>query len=391
MYSQPSLKKSVLKGSIYTAILTSLFLTKTINSEPLIEILTALPFFIVLYFLMFTLGRPSVSDWLRNKTNGDIRFLFFFPVFLVLLYFGYLAFCGLNPFQGVLFLVPYLLFFPVLAFAIRKKDNNIVDWLDFVIFFLFFLPVTLIDAKPSGNLPINGGGFDSVYRIAVILAGVFGFVTIRNLRDVGFYPVLKWKHLFTTFWVWLVFYAFVFVVAYQVDFIKLQEGKPLSVLISSRVVWTFLSILLHTALFEELVFRGLLQNMLHKRIARSVNRKAWQIGGASVLLIASLIIGYSMNGNLKLFPAIVTLLLFAAAMGLERKSGSGIFTAMAITSVIFGLAHAHAGSIIFVGLAAIGGWAYGYVYYKTTNVFYAALLHAMVNSTPLIFGLELAK
>ncbi len=59
--------------------------------------------------------------------------------------------------------------------------------------------------------------------------------------------------------------------------------------------------------------------------------------------------------------------------------------------MIFGLVHYHAGSIIFVGLAAIGGWAYGYTYIKTKNVFYAALVHTLVNTSALMFGLELAK
>ena len=93
------------------------------------------------------------------------------------------------------------------------------------------------------------------------------------------------------------------------------------------------------------------------------------------------------------FPALITLLLFFAAFAIERSgvSTKGTYTALAITSVIFGLVHYHSGSIIFVGLASIGGWAYGYTYIKTKNVFYAALVHALVNSSHLIFGIELLK
>ena len=100
-----------------------------------------------------------------------------------------------------------------------------------------------------------------------------------------------------------------------------------------------------------------------------------------------------MKGSMHWFPALITGLLFAAAYGLEKMKGTkdGGYTALAITSVIFGLVHFHSGSIIFTGLACIGGWAYGYVYLKTKNVFYCALLHALVNSTPLMLGLELAK
>jgi membrane protease YdiL (CAAX protease family) len=93
------------------------------------------------------------------------------------------------------------------------------------------------------------------------------------------------------------------------------------------------------------------------------------------------------------FPALITVFLFLTAFGIERSGigNSGTYTALAITSVIFGLVHYHSGSIVFVGLASIGGWAYGYTYIKTKNVFYAALVHALVNSSHLIFGLELVK
>jgi len=100
-----------------------------------------------------------------------------------------------------------------------------------------------------------------------------------------------------------------------------------------------------------------------------------------------------MNGNMFWFPALITVFLFLAALAIEHFSISeqGTYTALAITSVIFGLVHFHSGSIIFVGLASIGGWAYGYTYIKTKNVFYAALVHALVNSSHLIFGIELLK
>jgi membrane protease YdiL (CAAX protease family) len=63
----------------------------------------------------------------------------------------------------------------------------------------------------------------------------------------------------------------------------------------------------------------------------------------------------------------------------------GTYTALAITSVFFGLVHFHSGSMLFVGLASVAGWAYGYTYLKTQNVFYAALVHTLVNSSELLF------
>jgi len=53
--------------------------------------------------------------------------------------------------------------------------------------------------------------------------------------------------------------------------------------------------------------------------------------------------------------------------------------------------HYHSGSIVYIGFACIAGWAYGYTWIKTRNVFYAALVHALVNSSALIFGLEMMR
>jgi hypothetical protein len=93
------------------------------------------------------------------------------------------------------------------------------------------------------------------------------------------------------------------------------------------------------------------------------------------------------------FPALVTLVIFLAAFFIE-KSGKfqfGVYTALAITGVTFGLVHYHAGSIVYIGFACIAGWAYGYTWIKTGNVFYSALVHTLVNSSALIFGLELMR
>jgi hypothetical protein len=51
--------------------------------------------------------------------------------------------------------------------------------------------------------------------------------------------------------------------------------------------------------------------------------------------------------------------------------------------------HYHAKSIIYIGLACVAGWAYGYTYIKTKNVFYSAVVHALVGTGAMIFGLKL--
>ncbi|MFT3701549.1 MAG: CPBP family intramembrane metalloprotease [Agriterribacter sp.] len=387
------LKKSLLRSGIYTLLLSIVFVFFSWKESSPAAIFSALPFFVVLYFIFFTLGKPSVSQWIREKTEYDHSRIILFPLFLIVLYFVYIIINGHNPLDGTLFLVPYLLFFPVLMLAPKGKLDDPFNWVDFFTFTFFVFPVTLVKINFTGDLPYNGGHFDSIYRIAVMLTAVYAFVTVRNLLDVGCYPVFNLRFLFTTIWVWLAFYLFVFAIGYGIHFIRLSTEHHFNVDIVEKISVGMVSIFLHTALFEELVFRGLLQNMLGKRIAQSASWKSFWTWGLIILIALALLAGYTLKGSMQWFPALIIVLLFGVAFGIEQygKQLMGVYTALAITSCIFGLVHYHSGSIIFIGLACIGGWAYGYTYLKTRNVFYSALLHALVNSSPLIFGLEFAK
>ena len=377
----------------WTAILTALFLFFNRSSEILPTTLVALPFFIILYFFLFSLGKNSVSEGLRKWMNSDIKKIVVFPAILIVLYFSYVLIIGKNPFQGAVSMVPFLLYFPVLVFAASRKDVKKIDWLDFTTFVLFLLPITLIDANPSGKLPETGNDFDSVYRIVMMLTAVYAFSVVRGLDEVGFFPEFKLKSLFTAVWVWLAFYGFVFIVGYSVDFIRLKGHETFSNDLIYKIALTLITTFLHTALFEELFFRGLLQNLLSKRINQSISWMVFWKWGLVILFVLAILVGYTLKGGMQWFPALVTLLIFLAAFFIERsgKSEMGIYTALAITGVTFGLVHYHAGSIIYIGFACIAGWAYGYTWIKTRNVFYSALVHTLVNSSALIFGLELMK
>jgi len=168
--------------------------------------------------------------------------------------------------------------------------------------------------------------------------------------------------------------------------------KTFGILFKS-ILFTMIGTFLHTALYEELFFRGILQNMLARRISQSKSWKIFWAAGFVLLLACAFIVGYTLDGKMKWFPALVTVLLFAVAYFIEKsgKSEIGIYTSLALTSVTFGLVHYHAKSIIYIGLACVAGWAYGYTYIKTKNVFYSALVHMLVNTSVLIFGLKMIR
>jgi membrane protease YdiL (CAAX protease family) len=68
---------------------------------------------------------------------------------------------------------------------------------------------------------------------------------------------------------------------------------------------------------------------------------------------------------------------------LVRRFREHPLRALALTSLIFGLAHANNPDQpvwVYVVLATIAGWFYGLAYMRTGKVTTAALLHGMVNS-----------
>jgi len=51
----------------------------------------------------------------------------------------------------------------------------------------------------------------------------------------------------------------------------------------------------------------------------------------------------------------------------------------------------HAGSIIFVALAIVARWAYGYLYFRTRQLLYPVLVHTLINASPMLLGVVPVK
>ncbi|HEY5511683.1 MAG TPA: CPBP family intramembrane glutamic endopeptidase [Prolixibacteraceae bacterium] len=382
---------SFIKGGITTIILTFFFVFFISGKISARDLLLALPFFLILYFVQFSIGRADIASafqqWLRKKSVNVLLF----PTLMLCFYLVYLLINKQNLLQGNLWVLVFILFFPIGAFAWRNDSLRKIGWLDFTVFVVILLIGTLFSVKQNSEIPISGGGFDSISQVIIILSGFYAYTLVRGLGDVGFVPELKWKSLLTALLVWASYYTFVFVFGTSVNFVAvIGHNESFDVLIKS-VIFSMIGTFLHTALFEELYFRGILQNMLAKRISQGRSWLIfWQIGFA-ILLICAFLVGYTLEGKMKWFPALVTVILFISAYFIEKsgKYGFGVYTSLAITGVTFGLVHYHAKSIIYIGLACVAGWAYGYTYIKTKNVFYSALVHTLVNTGVLIFGLKM--
>lgn len=393
MNSKIELLRELKNSVLWTALLSIFYLIAGINATNTADFLFALPFFLVLYFTVFSIGKKSVIQSLRKWIRKNWMNSLAIPVAMLIAYAFYLLINGQNPIDGNPLFGIYIVLFPSLAFALWPNKSSKIGWFDFTVFALILLPGALLKIDQNSEIPFSGGGFDSLFHNMIILSGAYAFAIVRGIPEVGFFPELKWKSLVTAVWVWLAFYACVVIVGFSVDFIQYTGyEKTFDVLIKS-IFFTMIGTFLHTALFEELFFRGILQNMLARRIGQA---KSWKIFwgiGFIILFASAILVGYTLDGKMKWFPALVTILIFAAAYFIENshKFEMGVYTSLALTGVTFGLVHYHAKSIIYIGFACLAGWAYGYTYIKTKNVFYSALVHMLVNTSVLIFGLKMMR
>ncbi|WP_236969622.1 CPBP family intramembrane glutamic endopeptidase [Membranihabitans marinus] len=386
------MKKEWTHSIFYTILLTVIWLFVNRSTGGSLFYLDAL-FFVALYFLFFTYGKPATSQWLKNYCDVRRVRILFFPTLLLVIYYIYGIIHGQPIFDGPMLLVPFLVYFPSLMVSVFEQKGSEVHKSDMFTLWFFLFPITLVDLPFKSNLPIDGVSLESVFRMVVMLASIHAFVVLRGLKDVGFFPEFSWKKLATTTWVWLLYIGVIFAVGFAVKFIQYAGYENVDWVWVEKMATKSIKIFFHTAIFEELFFRGYFQNMLCKQLDKNFQHKKYWLIGSVTMVAISLLTGYGMEGSMQWFPALVSVIIMGFAYYLAQRFPAlqATYLGMAIASIVFGLVHFHSGSIIFVGFASVAGWAYGYVYYRTKNVFYAALIHTLVNSSAPWFGLELMK
>lgn len=377
-------------GSALTFIYLLLFIY--FNAPlPAKEWLITIPSFLLIYFLIFNMGKPEIVDVVNNSTLLSGNRVLLFPCIILFVIYYYLLAHGQSPFTGSAALLPFLFAFPVLYY--RAFPGTDIGRVDYLVLLIFLVPLTLVDSPGDTTFPVKGNGFGSIFKISWILLMVYAFGQIRKIKDIGFYPIFQLKFLGIAIISWLSFLSFVMLIAYFLGFVNPDPFFEIRRDGFMKSLQELLRIFIGTALFEEVFFRGLLQNMLAKQIEKSGEWKKYWRNGFIIFLVLSAWAGYALELNLIWFPVAVAIGLFVPAYFLEKKQFQvvGTYTALAIIAMSFGLAHFHKGSIIFVGLAAVAGWAYGYTYLKTKNVFYAALVHTLVNFSEFLFKLHEIK
>jgi hypothetical protein len=262
-------------------------------------------------FLAFSL--PSVPRTLRDLVPHDLARLCLGPVvvFLTVLFYSMVA--GLAVGLRAVWYGMYLAL-PVLALSQTPSRRN--RWLvrNLVAIAVLWLPIEF-GVLPALPAPVPNG-YNSA-RLVGLVAALYLFLVARPLSGIGYHWRVKARDVGIAAIAFAVYAPFAVTLGVVTGFLHWSAHTSLTDVLATPLV-----VYLATALPEELLFRGLLQNVL------------------------------------------------------ARSFGSGI--GLATASVIFGLAHLP--DPRYVVLATLAGLAYGFTYQRTGKITASAITHALVDS-----------
>jgi len=378
---------------VLTALLTLIFVLYVGPHTPLPSLLVAVPTFVLLYLWLFSVGAAQTAERLRRWVGESALRVLAVPLLLAAVIYLYVALGGQAPLQGNTWLIPVLFVLPGLYWLLSGAAGGPIDHKVVVGVVVALIPYAYSSFPINTNLPYQGGGFETVYLTLALSVAVYGVVVIGRMREVGFCPAPSLTALRTTLAVWAAYFPLVLVIGLATGLLR-PAGH--SSLITGGVIATvgaFLHTYLHDGLLEEFVFRGLFQNFAGQWLSERGGALKVLAVGAALLLVVAIAEGVILKGPYAWFPflAAAVLLPWAWRLCIRDPGSAHRYTAQYIIGVAFGLLHLHIGSTAFIGLAIWAGWAYGEVYRRTENVFYAGLCHAMVNAAPAWFGLIIVR
>lgn len=193
------------------------------------------------------------------------------------------------------------------------------DWRDYLLLAGLGLAVDMRWLEPAWP-----HGLTAIGKMLLVDAGLYGFLGVRQLRDVGFDLRLHRRDILNGLREFALYAPIAIPLGLAMGFLHLHAGLPSP----SRAVVAYLFTFFFIAIPEELFFRGWLQNLLERRVGRRA--------------------------------------------------------ALLITAVLFGLAHWNKRTTSFnweyVALAALAGIFYGRAWRAEKRVGASAITHATVDT-----------
>ncbi|MEO7144942.1 MAG: CPBP family intramembrane glutamic endopeptidase [Bryobacteraceae bacterium] len=275
--------------------------------------------------MILALPWPQLQEWLRRALIRRPESVFLVPAALTLLFCGIAA--GMQSLSAPLAGLMLAYTFAPTACLYLARDYLAPVWTDFLAILLLWLPLEFSAGARWVGKPAQGVLHMAAYGVSVTL-GLVLFLLFRRLDGMKYNLPRGGRDLVNVLAGFASVAPVLIVLGRLLGF--LDPFHVPAHLTPVRLGAQFLIILAATALPEEILFRGMIQNCL------------------------------------------------------VQKWGSGVKTLL-LAAVIFGCAHLDNGpgalpNWRYMILATVAGVAYGKVYEKSSSIFASATLHALVNT-----------
>ncbi len=343
-YQRQALNKDIRSSLIIVAILAFTYAFSVLRLQlSVVELLVSFLVFLILISVYIFFSSITLVKIMQKYVDESPTAIWYFPLALWGIATMYTVLTG--PFAYYTFgigLVYCLL--PVFLMQFLKVKEKRFLPIDAAVILLLWLPIEF-GLIPSASLPPSGG--IAVYHLVGMLLLFYVYLVIRQLPDVGYTYNLKHKEWQTAIINFLIVCMVILVLGMAVKFIRFSDDSlDLGFMVSSLV-----TILFFVAIPEELLFRGVIHNLIQKRMSGIKNAET------KALIISSIIFGLAHGNN-------------SNAPFLDINLGS------------LGVWHMPWAYII---LATIAGYAYGLTYVKTKKIMAAAIVHLLIDWVWVVF------
>ncbi len=343
-YQRQSLSKDIRSSLIIIAILAFTYAFSVLRMQLSVgELLTSFLVFLVLISIYIFFSSSTLVKILQKYVDDKPTTIWYFPFSLWIIASLYTVLTGPFAFFILGIGLIYCLLPVFLMQFLRGKEKKFLP-IDAAIILLLWLPIEF-GLIPSASLPPNGG--IAVYHLVGLLLLFYDYLVIRQLPDVGYTYNLKHKEWQTAIINFLIVCMVILVLGMAVNFIRFSDDSlDLGFMVSSLV-----TILFFVAIPEELLFRGVIHNLIQRRMNGIKNAET------KALVISSIIFGLAHGNN-------------SNAPFLDISLGS------------LGVWHMPWAYIL---LATIAGYAYGLTYVKTKKIMAAAIVHLLIDWVWVVF------
>jgi len=228
------------------------------------------------YFLLGTTDLSArLATWMETRRVHVVS-----VGALLLPYLVYAVGSGGFSWRALVKLAGYILL-PLLLLLSADRSGPPPRWHDALAVLALWLPLELGWLRDVWPWPAGSGAY-TMNAILGVVAAVILFVPVRRLEGVGYSFAIRRTDLREAFWNLLIFSCIAIPIGFATDFIAVGH-KAFDLV---RFVGQFLGILLVVAVPEELLFRGLIQNLLQRVLPATY-----------ALIVAALIFGASHLNN----------------------------------------------------------------------------------------------